>query len=323
MNRQTANKKITALYSRLSRDDEAVGDSLSIVNQKAMLEKYAAQNGFSNTVHFSDDGFSGKNFERPDWEKLTAEIEAGNVGAVIAKDMSRIGRDYLQTGFYTEVYFREKNVRFIAIANNIDSDNRESGEFAPFLNIMSEWYLRDASRKVKASHKARGMSGKRLTFIPIYGYKLDPNNKEKWIIDEEAAAIVRRIFALTIEGKGSVVIARILANEKIERPSYYLHKRGIVNYENTHDLTTPYAWSGSTIARMVSKAEYKGDTVNFRTTMDSYKDKRAKQNPSDKWQIFENTHEPIVDPITWETAQRCRKTKRRQDHREKMNPAYA
>jgi DNA invertase Pin-like site-specific DNA recombinase len=311
--------KITALYSRLSRDDEAAGDSLSIVNQKAMLEKYAAQNGFTNIVHFSDDGFSGKDFQRPDWQKLIEQVEAGNVGVIIAKDMSRIGRDYLQTGFFTEVYFREKGVRFIAIANNIDSDNRESGEFAPFLNIMSEWYLRDASRKVKASHRARGMAGKRLTFIPIYGYRLDPNDREKWVIDEEAAAVIRRIFALTIEGKGAVVIARILANDRIERPSYYLHTRDIVNYENTHDMTTPYAWSGNTIARMVAKPEYKGDTVNFRTTMESYKDRRATQNPPDKWMVFPNTHEPIVDAITWETAQKCRKTKRRQDHGE-ANP---
>ncbi len=149
MNLGQRDTKITALYSRLSRDDELVGESGSIVNQKAMLEKYAAQNGFSNIVHFSDDGFSGGNFDRPDWKRLVAEIEAGNVGAVISKDMSRVGRDYLQTGFYTEVFFREKGVRFIAIANNIDSLNKESGEFAPFLNIMSEWYARDTSRKIK------------------------------------------------------------------------------------------------------------------------------------------------------------------------------
>jgi DNA invertase Pin-like site-specific DNA recombinase len=201
MNRQTGTTKITALYSRLSRDDEAAGDSLSIVNQKAILEKYAKDNGFSNVVHFSDDGFTGGNFERPDWKNMIAEIENGNVGIVIAKDMSRIGRDYLQTGFYTEVFFREKSVRFIAIANSIDSDNRDSGEFAPFLNIMSEWYLRDSSRKVKASHKARGMSGKRLTFTPIYGYALDPNDKNKWIIDPEAAAVVRLLYDLTIQCK--------------------------------------------------------------------------------------------------------------------------
>jgi len=319
MNRQTGNTKVTALYSRLSRDDEAIGDSLSIVNQKAMLEKYAEQNGFSNVVHFSDDGFTGGNFERPDWKKLIAEIEKDNIGIVIAKDMSRIGRDYLQTGFYTEVYFREKGVRFIAISNNIDSQNKESGEFAPFLNIMSEWYLRDSSRKVQASHRARGMSGKRLTFTPIYGYMLDPNDKTKWIVDPEAAAVVRRLYSLTIEGKGPVQIARILANDKVERPSYYMHTGGIIDNSNRSDLTTPYAWSGNSIARMVSKPEYAGHTVNFRTHMESYKDKRAKDNPKEEWLIFEHTHPAIVDGQTWETAQRCRTVKRRTDHGE-ANP---
>jgi len=246
MNRQTG-EKITALYSRLSRDDESIGDSLSIQNQKAMLEKYAEQNGFSNIVHFSDDGYSGGNFDRPDWKRLIEEIEKNNVGIVISKDMSRIGRDYLQTGFYTEVFFREKGVRFIAIANNIDSQNRESGEFAPFLNIMSEWYLRDASRKVKASHRARGMSGKRLTFKAIYGYMPDPNDKDKWIIDPEAALVVQRIFQMAIEGKGTTQIARILAEEKIERPSYYLYKKGIVNYADSYDHSNPCAWGTSTI----------------------------------------------------------------------------
>ncbi|MDD4509748.1 MAG: recombinase family protein [Oscillospiraceae bacterium] len=319
MNRQTGNEKITALYSRLSRDDESIGDSLSIVNQKAMLEKYAAQNGFSNIAHFSDDGYSGGNFDRPDWKRLIEEIEKGNVATVISKDMSRIGRDYLQTGFYTEVFFREKNVRFIAIANNIDSANRESGEFAPFLNIMSEWYLRDASRKVKASHRARGMSGKRLTFKAIYGYMPDPADKDKWIIDPEAAPIVRRIFALTIEGKGPTQIARILHDEKIERPSYYQYKKGIVNYENSYDHSEPYAWSTNTIAHIIERPEYMGHTVNFRTYKDSYKDKKAKENPKEDWVIFENTHPAIIDPETWETAQRCRKTVRRTDHGE-ANP---
>ena len=319
MNRQNGNEKITALYSRLSRDDEAVGDSLSIVNQKAMLEKYAEQNGFSNTVHFSDDGYSGKNFDRPYWKKLIDEIEKNNVGIVIAKDMSRIGRDYLQTGFYTEVFFREKCVRFIAISNNIDSINKESGEFAPFLNIMSEWYLRDVSRKVKASHRTRGMSGKRLTFNPIYGYALDLDDKTKWVIDEEAAAVVRRLYSLTIEGKGPVQIARILHDEKVERPSYYMHTRGIVDSTNRSDLTTPYAWSGNSIARMIGKPEYAGHTVNFRTEMLSYKDKHAKENPREDWLIFENTHPAIVDPQTWETAQKCRTVTRRTDHGE-ANP---
>jgi len=244
MNRQT--QKVTALYSRLSRDDEAVGDSGSIVNQKAMLENYAAQNGFSNVAHFSDDGYSGKNFERPDWKRLVEEIEVGNVETVITKDMSRVGRDYLQTGYYTEVFFREKNVRFIAISNNIDSANSESGEFAPFLNIMSEWYLRDTSRKIKAAKKTQGMSGKRLTTIPIYGYMLDPNDKSKWIIDPEAAEVVKRIFALIIEGKGTTQITKILWDEKVERPTYYQYKRGIVNAAN-YDHSDPYAWRDSTI----------------------------------------------------------------------------
>ena len=322
MNRQNGNantNKITALYSRLSRDDEAAGDSLSIVNQKAMLEKYAEQNGFSNIVHFSDNGFSGKNFDRPDWKKLIDEIEQNKIGIIIAKDMSRIGRDYLQTGFYTEVFFREKNVRFIAVSNNIDSINKESGEFAPFLNIMSEWYLRDVSRKVKASHRARGMSGKRLTFSPIYGYAPDPDDKTKWVIDPEAAAVVRRLYSLVIEGKGPVQIARILHDEKIERPSYYMHTRGIVDSTNRSDLTTPYAWSGNSIARMIGKPEYAGHTVNFRTEMLSYKDKNAKENPREDWLIFENTHPAIVDPVTWETAQKCRTVKRRTDHGE-ANP---
>jgi len=226
----------------------------------------------------------------------------------------------LQTGFYTEVFFREKGVRFIAIANNIDSKDQSSSEFAPFLNIMSEWYLRDASRKVKASHRARGMSGKRLTFNPIYGYILDPNDKSKWIIDPESSEVVQRIFQLTIEGKGPCDIARIFAENKIERPTYYQHTRGIVNYENSHDLTTPYAWSGNSIARMITKPEYMGHTVNFRTTKESYKDKTSKENPKEEWAVFENTHPAIVDSETWETAQRCRKTVRKTNSYGEANP---
>ena len=320
MIRQTEGTKITALYSRLSRDDELVGESGSIANQKSMLESYAAQNGFSNPEHFSDDGYTGGNFDRPSWKRLIAEIENGRIETVISKDMSRIGRDYLQTGFYTEVFFREKGVRFIAIANNIDSINRESGEFAPFLNIMSEWYLRDASRKVKAVMKARGMQGQRLTFTPIYGYTLDPGDKNKWLVDPEAAEVVQRIFALTITGKGPCEIARILAEDRIERPSFYMHKRGIVNYANRHDHSNPYAWGSSTIAHITRKPEYMGHTVNFRTYKESYKDKRAKEAPQDKWVVFENTHEAIIDGEMWETAQRCRKTVRRVDSWGVANP---
>lgn len=222
------NSKLTALYERLSRDDELQGESNSIVNQKKMLEDYAHKNGYANTAHFTDDGFTGGNFDRPGWKQLISEIEAGKVGTVIVKDMSRVGRNYLEVGFYTEVMFREKGIHFIAISNNIDSLNGDSSEFAPFLNIMSEWYLRDTSRKVKAVKQAKGMEGKRLTSLPIYGYACDPDDKSKWIIDPEAAEVVRRIFRLTIEGKGPNQIARILADEKIERPTYYLNARGIV-----------------------------------------------------------------------------------------------
>jgi DNA invertase Pin-like site-specific DNA recombinase len=317
MNRQT--EKITALYTRLSRDDDNGGESGSIVNQKAMLESYAKQNGFFNMVHFSDDGFSGKDFERPDWKRLVTEVENDNVSAVVVKDMSRVGRDYLQTGYYTEVFFREKGVRFIAISNNIDSLNSESNEFAPFLNIMSEWYLRDTSRKIRASKKSIGMSGKRLTTRPIYGYMLDPDDKTKWIIDDEAAEIVRRIYALAIEGKGITQIAKMLGREKIERPTYYLYKRGIVNNVN-FDHSDPYNWGDSTIAHILGKNEYMGHTINFRSYKDSYKDKRQKFRPKEEWITFENTHPAIIDPETWETAQRRRRTVRRPNNLGEPNP---
>lgn len=311
--------KIDALYERLSRDDELQGDSNSIINQKKMLEDYAHKNGFTNTVHFTDDGYSGGNFDRPSWKRLVAEIEAGRVRTVIVKDMSRVGRDYLQVGFYTEVMFREKGIHFIAIANSIDSQNRDSGEFAPFLNIMAEWYLRDTSRKVKAVKNAKGMEGKRLTSAPIYGYMQDPEDKSKWIIDPEAAEVVRRIFQLTIEGKGPRVIASTLAEERIDRPSYHMNALGIINREQ-YDNSIPYAWSGNTISHMLKKPEYMGHTVNFRTYKDSYKDKRAKNTPQEEWVIFENTHPAIVDEQTFNTAQKCRKTVRRTDSLGEANP---
>ena len=185
MNRQPISMpKITALYSRLSHDDELQGESNSITNQKTMLENYAKSQGFQNLLHYSDDGYSGTDFSRPDWKRMIADIEADKVGTCITKDMSRVGRDYLQVGFQTEIMFREHGVRFIAISNNIDSENRESAEFAPFLNIMSEWYARDTSRKVKAVNHAKGSSGKPLTNIPPYGFKKDPEDKNYWLIDE-------------------------------------------------------------------------------------------------------------------------------------------
>ncbi|MDL2231965.1 recombinase family protein [Ruminococcaceae bacterium OttesenSCG-928-L11] len=317
---QASSSRITALYERLSQEDESSGDSNSIKNQKNMLAEYAGKNGLANPVHFTDDGYSGGNFDRPGWKRLIAEIEAGNVETVICKDMSRVGRDYLQVGFYTEVLFREKGVRFIAIANSIDSQNRDSGEFAPFLNIMSEWYIRDCSRKITAVVRTKAKEGRRLTNVSIYGYIHDPDDKEKWIIDPEAAAVVRRMFALTIDGKGPAQIARIFTEEKIECPAFYKSRPENGGYTNKNKPKEPYVWSPSTITTMLQKPEYKGHTVNCRTRKDSYKDRQGRKMPPEEWLIFENTHEAIVDAGTWETAQQCRKTTKRIDTFGEANP---
>ena len=312
--------KITALYERLSRDDESAGDSNSIVNQKKYLESYAAQMGYENCAHYTDDGWSGGNFERPAWKKLIADIEAGKVAHVIVKDMSRAGRDYLQTGFYTEVFFRQHNVHFVAIANGVDSNDQNSNEFAPFLNIMNEWYLRDLSRKQRTAIRVKGESGKPTTNCAIYGYKKDPNDKYHWLIDEEAAAVVRRIFRLTIEGNGPYEIARIFFDDKIETPAVYFGKQNKGIWKSKEEFPNPYNWSGYIVAQILSKPEYMGHTVNFRSHKQSYKDKTPVMNPKEEWLIFENTHEAIVDKETWELAQKLRKTPRRIDTMGEANP---
>ena len=309
--RQTeGNEKITALYERLSRDDELAGESNSISTQKAMLENYARQNGFTDIRHYTDDGFTGGNFERPAWKRMIADVEAGKVGCVIAKDMSRIGRDYLQTGFYTEVLFRQQGVRFIAISNGVDSNDKNSSEFAPFLNIMNEWYLRDCSRKQKAAYKLRGSAGKPTTNHALYGYKKDPEDKHHWLIDEEAAEVVRRIFQLCIEGYGITQIAKILREGKVERPSYYMAKHHVGTVQCNVDTAHPYEWVPATVANILSKPEYMGHTVNFRSYKESYKDKKPVLRPPEEWVVFENTHEAIIDKETWELAQKLRETKR-------------
>jgi len=319
MNRQSESTKITALYSRLSRDDEQLGESNSITNQKIMLEDYAAKNGFENIRHFTDDGVSGTTFDRKGFRAMIAEIESGNVGAVICKDMSRIGRDYLQTGFYTEVFFRQHGVRFVAVSNGIDSKNGESNEFAPFLNIMAEWYARDASRKQKATYQSKGNNGKRTTNGIIYGYLKDPNDRTRWVIDPEAAEVVRRIFQMSVSGMGPFQIARTLTQEKIETPGYYQQQLGI-GTGKTKTFKHPCLWAGTTISNIIEKPEYMGHTVNFRSTKESYKDKKQTKNPKEDWVIIENTHPAIIDPETWETAQRCRKVKRRTDTIGEANP---
>lgn len=318
--KKAENEKIIALYERLSRDDEMVGDSNSIVNQKKMLEDYAKQNGYTNIEHFTDDGYSGGSFDRPDWKRMVAGIEDGSIGTVIVKDMSRIGRDYLQVGFYTEVMFKEKEVHFIAIANGVDNQKRESSEFAPFLNIMNEWYIRDSSRKVTTVLRARGMKGKHTTNNAIYGYRKSEEDKNQWVIDEEAAEVVRRIYRMSLEGKGPYEIARILSEEQIERPSYYLAKRGLGTCRSNNNTTTPYVWRGATVSDILSKPEYMGHTVNFRSYKESYKDKRAKKTPKEDWVIFKNTQEAIVSEEMWNKVQGLRKTARRTDTVGEANP---
>lgn len=318
-NRQTETK-ITALYERLSKDDDLLGESNSIVNQKAMLEGYAAQNGFKNIRHYTDDGFSGGNFERPSWKRMVSDIQAGLIGTVIVKDMSRVGRDYLQTGFYTAVLFKQQNVRFIAVSNGVDSADASSSEFAPFLNIMNEWYLRDCSRKIRASYKLRGNAGKHTTNNVPYGYKKSPEDKNQWIIDENAAPNVKRMFRLCVEGYGIGDIARILRENKVETPSYYLGSQGIGNWKTRYAVDRPYDWTMSTVADILSRPEYMGHTVNFRTHSSDYKEKRIIKHPKEEWKIFENTHEPIIDKETWELVQKLRGTPKRHDFSDKPNP---
>lgn len=313
-------QKITALYERLSRDDDLVGDSNSIVTQKLMLENYAQSHGFTNCVHYTDDGWSGGNFERPSWKQLMADVEAGKIGCVIAKDMSRVGRDYLQTGFYTEVVFRQHGVRFIAISNGVDSADASTSEFAPFLNIMNEWYLRDCSRKQMAAYQVRGKAGIPTTNSAIYGYKKDPEDKHHWLIDEEAAEVVRKIFLLAIDGKGPSEIARILRDSKIERPGSYLARYNRGSHQNDLDEAQRYDWKGGTVSAILSKPEYMGHTVNFRTHKESYKDKKGVPIPPEDWLIFKNTHEAIVDEETWELAQRTRRVIHRTDSIGEANP---
>lgn len=304
---------ITALYERLSRDDELSGESNSIVTQKRILTDYAKQHGFNNCMHYTDDGWSGGNFERPEWKRMIADIESGKIGTVIVKDMSRVGRDYLQTGYYTEVFFRQHHVRFIAISNNVDSIDQSSSEFAPFLNIMNEWYLRDASRKQKQAYQARGRAGLPTSNSVVYGYKKDPEDKHRWLIDEEAAEIVKRIFLMALSGNGPLMIAKALRDDKIERPSYYLETHGIQQSRHPNSLERPYDWEAKTIANILSRQEYLGHTVNFRTSKESYKDKRYIRNDPSDWQVIENTHDAIIDQETFDAVQKIRETIRRID----------
>ena len=309
--------KITALYCRLSRDDELQGDSNSIVNQKAILSKYAKENHFPNPQFFVDDGYSGANFDRPSWSELVALIEDEKVGVLIVKDMSRLGRDYLRVGLYTDVLFPEKGVRFIAISNGIESAQQQENDFTPFLNIINEWYCRDTSKKIRAVMKSKGEAGEHLCTNPPYGYMKDPDNKKQWIVDGEAAEVVKRIFALCLDGYGPSQIARILKEDKVITPTIHFQQTGRATRNAPPD--NPYNWTSDTIADILERPEYQGHTVNFKTYKQSYKSKRTCYNPEEKWLVFENTHEAIIDADTWARVQELRKNKRRPARTGKTN----
>lgn len=310
MSKQLNSIKITALYERLSRDDELQGESNSITNQKHFLEDYARKNGFVNIRHFTDDGVSGTTFDREGFQSMIAEVEAGNVAVIIVKDMSRFGRDYLKVGFYTEVMFKEKGVRFIAINNGIDSSNQQDSDFTPFLNIMNEWYARDSSRKIQAIFKARMQEGKRVSPSVPYGYRRDPDDKQHLIVDPEPAAVVRRIFKLVLEGNGVNRIADILYADKILIPSAYAEKYYPEN-QHSKSFHDPIRWTNQTIIHILEKREYMGHTVLGKTISESYKTKKRRKATEDELMIFENTHEAIIDEETWNNVQRLIETKRR------------
>ena len=296
-------EKITALYERLSRDDELQGESNSIVNQKKILEEYAGKNNLSNIIHFTNDGISGTQFDRPGFMAMMNGVNQGNIiGCIIVKDMSRLGRDYLKVGQCMEI-LRQKGVRLIAINDNVDSFYRED-DFTPFRNIMNEWYTRDTSRKIQSTFRSKGESGKHTASSPPYGYIKDEKDKDKWIVDEKAAEIVRRIFNLTMQGNGPYRIAKILEAEKIDIPAYHQQKLGY-GLHQSKNFEYPYRWCSSTIASILKKQEYLGHTVNFKTRK-HFKDKKSKYVSEDNWLIFENTHEAIIDQETFDNVQRIR-----------------
>lgn len=312
MNRQpydAAPEKITALYCRLSRDDELQGDSNSIKNQKLILQKYADDNGFKNTSFFVDDGYSGTTFDRPDFQRLMAEVDAGRVGTIIVKDMSRLGRDYLKVGFYTEVTFPDADVRFIAINNGVDSANQQGSDFTPFINLFNEFYAKDTSKKIRAVFKAKGMSGKPLATIPPFGYKKDPDDKYHWVVDAEAAEVVKKIFHLCVAGYGPTQIAKKLTSEGILNPAAYCHKNGLPTSAKMPEEEC--FWQTRTISDILEQPAYLGHTVNFKTQKKSYKSKKKVKNDPSEWAVFENTHEAIIGQETFDTVQRIRDGKRR------------
>lgn len=288
---------MTALYCRLSRDDGSEGESNSIANQKKLLSKYAKEHGFGNTKFYVDDGFTGTNFNRPGFQQMLADMDMGYISTVIVKDSSRLGRNYLEVGKYTDYYFPEHNIRFIAINDCVDSENGED-DFGAFRNVMNEMYAKDISRKVRSSQRLRGNAGEPLS-PPPYGYRKSPENKKKWVIDPEAAEVVREVFRLCMEGKGNETIARQLQNEKVLVPQAYWQSKGLPR-GGKKTQPNPYRWCKTTVAKMLRQQEYCGDVINFKTYSKSFRNKTRIDNPQENWAVFRDVHEPIIDRETFE-----------------------
>ena len=314
---QSKNKNqigITALYCRLSRDDGTESESNSIGNQKKLLSQKAKEMGLTDTKYYVDDGYTGTNFNRPGFQQLIDDIEIGLVSAVMVKDLSRLGRDYVSVGNYTDSYFPEHNIRFIAVNDAIDSDEGES-EIAPFKNILNEMYARDISKKIRSSHRLRGSMGEPLS-QPPYGYMKSPENKKKWIIDPEAATVVKSIFKMCLDGKGNETIARELQENEVLIPMAYWQSKGL-NRGGKKTQTNPYKWCKTTVQKILSQQEYCGDIINFKTYSKSFKNKRRIENSKENWAVFKDVNEPIIDRETFETVQKfISKTKRRAPKKE-------
>lgn len=298
---------ITALYCRLSHDDGLDGESNSIRNQKEMLEQYASSHGFQNLQFYADDGFSGTNFNRPNFQRMLTDIQADKVRTVIVKDLSRLGRNATQVGLYTECVFPSSNIRFIAISDGVDTDKGDN-DMAPFRNLFNEWHVRDTSKKIRFVLELKGNSGKHLcTNIP-YGYRKDPQDGSKWIVDDEAAAVVRQIYAWCLDGYGPSQIARMLREKHVLTPSAFLLSKG---GHPTRMPSQDHAWEKGTVSKILTQEAYTGCTVNFKTYRRSYKDKKTLDNPPEKRKVFENTQEAIIHQITWNRVQQLRNNKRR------------
>nr|WP_317854840.1 recombinase family protein [Chakrabartyella piscis] len=307
---KSSNLKITALYTRLSRDDELQGESNSITNQKEYLEAFAKNNGFARIKHFSDDGYSGVDFNRPGFKAMIEEVEKGNVAEIITKDLSRFGRNYLKVGFYTEIMFPEKDVRFIAINNGVDSSKQGENDFTPFLNIMNEWYSKDTSNKIRAVFKARMKEGKRCSGAIPYGFYRKPDDKNTLYVDEEPAKVVKQIFQMIIDGYGVSHIADTLTEQKVLIPSAYAQKHYPEN-DRSKGFVNPYRWSPTAVSYILDKREYMGHTVLGKTICENFKTKKRRKATEDELIIFKDTHPAIVPEEMWHNVHRLKRKVRR------------